>query len=318
MGSQTKIEWSDATWTPIRSRNLATGKIGWHCETVSDGCRNCYSKSINKRLGTGLDFKPGHRKDIEVFLDETMLLAPLRWRKPRMIFVCSMTDLFADFVKDEWIDRMFAVMANCPQHVFQCLSKRSWRMRRYCCDIKTPARIWSLACEAIRRPAIAGSPWPLKNCWLGVSAEDQETADVRIPDLLATPAAVRFVSYEPALGPVDFTPWLEGREDNGIDMTRPVGQRVGACVGWQPPLDWVICGGESGPNARPMHPDWARDVRDQCKAAGAQFFFKQWGEYAPADEALADDLKMVRLGKRAAGRMLDGRTYDEMPQVNQE
>src|ERR1700689_5299672 len=127
MGAQTGIEWTDATWTPIRARRTLPSplggeggrrpdegehlrqRIGWHCEHVSEGCRNCYAETMNRRLGTGLDFKPGHRADVEIFLDEKMLLAPLRWKKPRRIFVNSMTDTFAEFARDEWIERMFAV-----------------------------------------------------------------------------------------------------------------------------------------------------------------------------------------------------------------
>jgi protein gp37 len=131
MGEKTGIEWTDSTWNPIRARNLATGKIGWHCEHVSDGCKHCYSESMNRRLGTGLGFKPGHRSDVEIFLDEKILLAPLRWKTPRRIFVNSMSDTFAEFVKDEWLDRMFAVMALAPQHMFQVLTKRPERMREY-------------------------------------------------------------------------------------------------------------------------------------------------------------------------------------------
>src|SRR5579863_1317613 len=114
MADHSKIEWTDATWNPLRARD-ATGKIGWHCEKVSEACHFCYAEGFNKRLGTGLEYKPGHRDALEIFLDEKMLTTPLRWKKPRMIFVCSMTDLFADFVTDEMIDRVFAVMALAPQ-----------------------------------------------------------------------------------------------------------------------------------------------------------------------------------------------------------
>ena len=149
MGGKTGIEWTDSTWNPIRARcweiqNDGSGKerVGWHCEHVSEGCRNCYAESINIRLGTGFEFKPGNLRGKpgfyggsidrpEIFLDEKMLLAPLRWKKPRMIFVNSMTDTFADFVPDTMIDKMFAVMALCPQHTFQVLTKRSARMRKY-------------------------------------------------------------------------------------------------------------------------------------------------------------------------------------------
>src|ERR1700749_4070382 len=131
MGDKTKIEWTDATWNPIRARNKSNGKMGWFCIHKSAGCAGCYAESMNTRLGTGIDFKPGHLKDVEIFVDEKMLTMPLRWKRPRMIFVCSMTDLFADFVPDEFVDQMFAVMALAPQHTFQVLTKRARRQRDY-------------------------------------------------------------------------------------------------------------------------------------------------------------------------------------------
>ena len=313
MGSKTSIEWTrgddgsaGATWNPIRAHNLTAngGKIGWHCEHVSEGCRNCYAESMNRRLGTYLDFKPGNRDHIEIFLDEKMLLAPLRWKKPRRVFVNSMTDTFAEFVKDEWIDRMFAVMALAPQHTFQVLTKRPGRMQTYCCDPQSQ-RIWRLACN-MGQPGRAlsatlakfGSPWPLPNVWLGVSAEDQATFEERRQSLRDTPAAVRFFSLEPLLGPIDIGPAL-----------------VTGCY------HWTIVGGESGPHARPMNPQWARDIRDQCKAAGVAFFHKQNGEYASVSEVEGegahfhfDDGRTVRrVGKKAAGRLLDGIEHNGMP-----
>lgn len=143
MAERSKIEWTDASWNPIQAHRTFEpagryGKLGWHCEHVSEACCNCYAKGFNKRLGTELDYKPGHRlspePDTEIFLDEKMLLAPLRWKRPRKIFVCSMTDLFGDWVEDEWLDRIFAVMALCPQHTFQLLTKRQARMRKYAGD----------------------------------------------------------------------------------------------------------------------------------------------------------------------------------------
>jgi len=303
---KTKIEWTDYSWNPIRARRLDNGKLGHHCEHVSEGCRNCYSESMNRRLGTGLDFKPGHRADVEIFLDEKMLLAPLRWKKPRRIFVNSMTDTFAEFVKDEWIDRMFAVMALCPQHTFQVLTKRPGRMQTYCCDPQSQ-RIWRLACN-MGQPGRAlsatlakfGSPWPLPNIWLGISAEDQATADERIPLLLQTPAAVRFVSLEPLLGPIDLM------QCKAVTVETPGMEPAGS-------IDWAIVGGESGPHARPLHPRWARDLRDQCATAGVPFFFKQWGQHRPPTE---NDPAWRSLGKKGSGRLLDGRTHDEVPHAN--
>jgi protein gp37 len=343
MAEQTAIEWTDATWTPIRARHLKTGKIGWHCVHKSDGCKFCYADGINRRLGTGLPFKPGHEKDIEIFLDEKMLLAPLRWKRPRMVFVCSMTDLFADFVREEWIDRMLAVMALCPQHTYQLLSKRPERMRDYLKrleeeSIRDTVKRFAKAMPPHPWPKFNDMTFPLANAWLGTSCEDQSTADERIPDLLDTPAAIHFVSYEPALGPVDF----RNLRDGTYDALTGCGDRE-RLHDWEdtPALDWVIAGGESGPNARPAHPDWFRSVRDQCKAAGVPFFFKQWGEWAPSygDQSrerlavcrygsapfpikagenarqmdLLDRCQMVRVGKKAAGRLLDGVEHNEFP-----
>ncbi len=285
MGARSDIEWTDATWTPIRARNRKTGKVGWHCEKPSPGCKHCYAESINRRLGTGLPFKPGHRKDVELFLDEKMLTAPLHWPKPSLVFPCSMTDLFGEFVPDAWIDRMFAVMALCPQHRFQVLTKRAERMRAY---KTTPDRKRTIAAtvmeisELLGRQAgshkakikldhfsrcFAGSG-PFPNVWMGGSAEDQRRWDERLEHLAATPAAVRWVSVEPQLGHID--------AGNAFDAP-PDGSPY-------QPIDWVVCGGESGPGARPMHPDWPRWLRDQCAMAGVPFFFKQWGAWSPDAE----------------------------------
>lgn len=269
MGAKTGIEWTDATWTPIRARFLeiqddGSGKerIGWHCEHASPGCVNCYSESINLRLGTGLPFRPDqlfrqervgyHNGEAKLFLDEDMLLAPLRWKKPRMVFVCSMTDLFADFVPDEWIDRIFAVMALCPLHTFQVLTKRAERMRKYMAD----------------NPVVQHAPaWPLPNVWLGVSVEDQRRADERIPHLLATPATVRFLSCEPLLDEIN----LRGWETHDWRPAAP-GEIV-------PRIDWVIVGGESGPHARPYCYEWAHSIIRQCADAGVPCFHKQVGAH---------------------------------------
>ncbi len=296
MADKSKIEWTDATWNPIRARNIKTGKVGWYCEHATTGCEFCYAEGMNKRLGTGLPFKPGHRQDVELFLDEQMLTAPLRWKKPRMIFPNSMTDLFAGFVPDEWIDKMFAIMALTPQHTYQPLTKRAERMRDYLSCMKAffngagdgYAKRWgAAAAEVTGSPCAAGAieeiDFPLPNVWLGVSTERQQEADERIPLLLQTPAAVRFISAEPLLGPLVLAPWLaliendpndprmifrETLVDDGIDFEQQV-------------LDWVIVGGESGPKARPVHIDWVRSLRDQCAAAGVPFFKKQWGEWLP-------------------------------------
>jgi protein gp37 len=340
MADGSSIEWTDASWNCIRARNLKTGKVGWHCEHATTGCEFCYAEGFNKRLGTGLPFKPGHRADIEIFLDEEMLTLPLRWKRPRRIFVCSMTDLFADFVPDEFIDKMFAVMALAPQHTFQVLTKRAERMRNY---LTTPARVCNqaigqatheIASERDIVDPCAGFCMPLPNVWLGVSTERQPEADERIIELLKTPAAVHFVSAEPLLGRIDLTDRLQRWHEIQCDETE--GQRRGLIPGVR--LDWVIAGGESGPNARPMHPQWARDLRDQCKAAAVPFFFKQHGEWiAGAQAAHLGDADLAeyptidlqtpsksgghlgnycfKVGKKTAGRLLDGVEHNGFPKV---
>jgi len=274
----------------------------------------------------------------EVRLDEAALTLPLRWRKPRRIFVDSMSDLFHEVVPDEWIDRVFAVMALSPKHTFIVLTKRAERMRDYCQSkhagflVKIAHQINSawLGDDPSRTSAVgvgySPTTWPLSNVWLGVSVEDQQRADERIPLLLEPPAAIRFVSAEPLLAPINLLPFLKRRRklDEAGSMDDDWSQKI---------LDWVIVGGESGPGARPMHPEWARSLRDQCAAAGAAFFFKQWGAWAPEDQAPAGARKprypypwnrhewnyntgkpvSWRFGAHAAGRALDGREWSEWP-----
>lgn len=267
MADKSPIEWTDATWNPI---------VG--CDIVSPGCTNCYAMGMAARIeamSAGLG-RPTHYEGTTrrvkgkavwtgrlALAPEKIRTEPLRWKRPRMVFVNSMGDLFHEHVPDEWIDQVFAIMALCPQHTFQVLTKRSARMREYVSGL--PERRAMLACNS----GLDWVEWPLSNVWLGVSAERQEEADERVPDLLATPAAIRFVSAEPLLGPIDFErTWMNHVNDRApFDSAR------------LPGLDWIIVGGESGPHARPMHPDWARSIRDQCAAAGIPFFFKQWGEW---------------------------------------
>jgi protein gp37 len=190
-----------------------------------------------------------------VLVDEALTL-PLRWKRPRRIFVNSMSDLFHESLPDATIDRVFAVMSLAPQHTFQILTKRPARMLRY---------LAATALVRASRPSGPPPPWPLPNVWLGVSCEDQATADERIPLLLQTPAEVRFVSAEPLLGPADVSAW--------VSLT-PAPARAG---GLPPRLDLVICGGESGPGARPCDVAWIRSIVRQCKAAGVACFVKQLG-----------------------------------------
>ncbi len=274
MADNTRIEWADATVNAVNG-----------CSVLSPGCTNCYAmklagtrlKHVPSRAGLTQDSKAGPVWTGEVRLDERQLLQPLKWKQPLRIFWNAHGDLFHDAVPDEWIDRVFAVCALTPQHQHLILTKRSARMREYAGRAQPCGEHWLAGYEGT-----AGAIWPLPNVWLGVSVEDQQRADERIPDLLATPAAVRFISAEPLLGPVDLRSWMEEDDD---------------CCCWSMDIDWVIAGGESGPGARPIHPDWARSLRDQCQAAGVPFFFKQWGGR----------------NKKAAGRELDGRTWDDMP-----
>jgi protein gp37 len=238
----------------------------------------------------------------EVRFIRELLDQPLHWRRPRKIFVNSMSDLFHEKVPQEWIAQIFNVMWRCPQHTFQILTKRAERMRDVMADLTAHSTMFM------------GKP--LLNVWLGVSVEDQPTADERIQVLLTTPAAVRWVSYEPALGPVAFN--LGWFPVTHCSMCKAAG------------LDWIVGGGESGPGARPAHPDWFRAVRDQCQAGGVPFFFKQWGEWLPQnqfgffqrDEAerryrgvRVNDMLCLRVGKKKAGRLLDGREHNERPKL---
>jgi len=289
----TAIEWTDATWNPT------TG-----CDRVSPGCDHCYALTLAARLkGMG---SPKYQNDGDprtsgpgfgVTTHETALTAPLRWGSPRMgsprmVFVNSMSDLFHARVPTEFVVRVFAVMAATPQHTYQILTKRPGRTRRFLRDecrcgqghgsgVHLRSRMeWAATSHSpthvpgLDSGLLHRMEWPLPNVWLGVSTEDQEQADRRIHELERTPTAVRFISAEPLLGEI------------------LLGDRLRH-------LDWVIAGGESGTGARPMHPDWARSLRDQCVSAAVPFHFKQWGGRTP----------------KSGGRELDGRTWDEFPAV---
>lgn len=372
MADKSSIEWTDATW------NIITG-----CTLVDEGCRNCYAAHLiaswpaignhPSRKGLARKNAAGEAKFTgEVRFNEQWLDQPLRWKKPRRIFVCAHGDLFHESVPDEWIDRVFAVMALAPQHAFQVLTKRPERARAYLAgdglelaDASRAATIAFAATDMLRVPdghpsfRAFGDPeephlvlahWPLPNVWLGTSASDQASADLRIPPLLAAPAAVRFLSAEPLLGPMDLSEIAIARPELRASVIVDALRGTGGFDGPPGRLDWVIVGGESGPRARPMHPDWARSLRDQCVAAGVPFFFKQWGEWADHTDAhkhegsedrvilstgqvigvgvrkhgvgaVEPDWRargaawMTRVGKARAGRLLDGRTWDQMPGV---
>lgn len=360
MGDKTGIEWTNATWNPTRG-----------CSKASAECNNCYAMGIAHRFSApGKPYEgltrviDGHGQwNGKIMLVPEALTIPLWWDKPRKIFVDSMSDLFHPGIPFEYIAAVFSVMASCPHHTFQILTKRPERAVEFVAWLTAksaganqryhdgPMRVGREAREALRAsggPSLdepshpteivralydigaevvnADAPtkrgwrglpechwrqWPLKNVWIGVSVGDQQTADARREALRTIPAAVRFVSYEPAIGQVDWSGW---------DF-----------------LDWAISGGESGARARPSHPAWHLALRDFCQANSIYYFFKQWGAWAPPQEAQTDSPQWRRLagdqadpgnvyifpdgtgvgrvGKKAAGRQLDGRTHDEMPEA---
>ncbi len=341
MTNKTKIEWTQETWNPIAG-----------CSIKSAGCTNCYAMTMAYRLeAMGLDKYQGTtRKSAsgrtlwtgKINFDEKALMKPLSWKKPRRIFVNSMSDLFHENVPDKWIDIIFAIMARCPQHTFQILTKRPERMQRY---INTTNFDTLLKTSRLHKGQVGS--WPLKNVWLLVSVEDQETANERISLLFDTPAAVRGISAEPLLGEIDLF-----HVKNGVFTFNALSKKEGISYRGKG-LDWVIAGGESGPNARPMHPEWVRSLRDQCAAAVVPFFFKQWGEWLPWEEAgqmpfwrncadhgeidghllpdiddpdvkdwrhdeedleaYPDPVLHQRVGKKAAGHLLDGKVIQQYP-----
>jgi protein gp37 len=324
MADKTEISWTDATWNPT---------VG--CTHVGPECDNCYAaRDASTRLrgvpvyaGIAVDGKfTGHVRIVPERLQK-----PLQWRRPRRIFVNSMSDLFHPRIPMEFVAQVFAVMGMAAQHQFQVLTKRPQRMRRLMNDPDFAAMVDNLAavlCTSWARGRPLPTEWPYTNVWLGVSVGlDRYTW--RADHLRNTTAHIRFISAEPLLGPLP-----------SLDLTG---------------IDWVIVGGESGANARPMHPDWARDLRDRCQAQDVTYHFKQWGEWVPyepdhqppfwvgqhsdlidghhlpADLSegdptggrlrgwwapdLGSDAIYRRVGKKAAGRLLDGKIHDDFPEV---
>jgi len=274
MSDNSAIEWTEATWNPV------TG-----CTRISAGCANCYiERTMPFRVERRRFDGPQIGATTGVRLHPDRLGMPVRWRRPRRVFVNSLSDLFHASVPDEFIAEVFAVMAATPRHTFQLLTKRHGRMRALLCDDEfrklVQEEFATLAHEGVDvGDANPWQTWPLRNVWLGVSCEDQQRADLRVPALLDTPAWIRWVSCEPLLGPID----LE-RADS-----------VAFCDGG---LDWVVAGGESGPGYRPVDLAWVRALRDQCTGSvHTKFLFKQVGGSTP----------------KAGGRLLDGRIHDEMP-----
>lgn len=351
MSANTKIETADKTWNPLKG-----------CSKVSEGCRNCYAVAIAYRFsGKGLPYEglatrnaQGPQWTGDITLDFDTLKAPLRWKNPSRIFVNSMSDLFHEQVPDEFIRSVFGIMALCPRHTFQIYTKRPERMLEWFKQNPSCGNVFEWVLKDGQRVQLPQSvPWPLPNVHLGVSVENQKAADKRIPLLLDTPAAVRFLSCEPLLGPVDLSAWLVAEGE--LQKAEWMLSRYGASQ----PLNWVIVGGESGPDARPMHPEWARTLRDQCLESSIPFFFKQWGNWQPIAPVLGDpdgdlwgltkliehrtfDLVafetsgekpkgkckgefwshhppsksawwMAKVGKNAAGRLLEGQEWNQFP-----
>jgi protein gp37 len=282
--TSTAIEWTDATWNPV------TG-----CSKVSEGCRNCYAAALAPRLATmgqkGYTELPWTKPNApkNVMTHDDRLAEPLRWKKPRRVFVNSMSDLFHEQIPDEFVNKVFAIMALARRHTFQILTKRPERMAAYAGAPDRAAQIGAYMTldvildspelrdvegSEMARWRRDGVPWPLPNAWLGTSVEDGRVLG-RVDQLRWAPATIRFLSCEPLIGPLD-----------GLDLSG---------------IHWVIVGGESGHGHRPIKADWIREIRELSTEAGVAFFFKQWGGAKP----------------KSGGRELDGRTWDEMPDVSQ-
>ena len=394
MSDNSNIEWTGSTLNAIAG-----------CRKISPECDGCYAIADAWRMAHNPNekmkakFLPVVSNERgkpnwtgKVTFTEEPLFAAIRNKKPTTYFVNSLSDLFYEEVKDEWIDKHFATFALCPQHTFQILTKRPERMREYVGNtprngetasgnVKDCLYRWSRHFPAFVAPkdhynkianAQATFQWPLPNVWLGTSVGTQKYADERIPALLQTPAAVRFLSMEPLLGPIDLnrdiggTRWIGGQR--GCDGTHHgIGSQECPSESHHhhddrcsKGIDWIITGGESGPKSRPMHPDWVRSIQDQCNAAGVPFFFKQWGAWWPIGQmpdGVSDSyydpkhgkpkrpdyddrpapkpvqttvlqldgsqefafpsgsMTCLKVGKKKAGRLLDGRTWDEMPEA---
>lgn len=379
MANNSKIEWTQSTWNPI------TG-----CDKVSQGCKNCYAEIMHRRL-----MKMHPRKYSKPFLGniqmhEKDLTIPMERMVPTVYFVNSMSDLFHPSVPFEFVAKVFICMGLCPHHTFQILTKRPERALEFFKeyeyfgfgddrttdelamdfhpwlydkkthqlrqDLRNAGWFWDSYGDDDSR-FIFENDAPLKNVWIGVSVEDQKAANERIPLLLQIPAAVRFLSCEPMLGPIDLsicTTWPPSKCTKcgfvGRGLLVDEGTECPECDSFMdrlPMIDWVIVGGESGHKARPMHPDWVRAIRDQCNACSIPFFFKQWGQWGPYEKAMAllkgdqalgvfdyvhvyrdgktdpnppwQDVDaercewMFKLGKHAAGNVLDGQTHLNYP-----
>jgi protein gp37 len=326
VSQKTSIEWTEATWNMIRGVNARHT-----CARISSGCDNCYAATMTRRglMGTApIDYGVGERPNDPARLDEDALRQPLRWKKARKVFVCSMTDVAGSWVPDAWLDRIWAVMALAPQHEYQVLTKRPSRLWEWFRSDPYERVLRAAGTFRDERPELSGigisnpAMFPYRHVWIGVSVESDRYV-WRANTLRQIPAAVRWISAEPLLGGLP-----------SLDLTG---------------IDWLVAGGESGPGARPMHPDWARDLRDRSQAAGVAYHFKQWGAWLPGTVdperfqthhqdgshnahqgkrhhwwegvrtgthpgGAAPGLVSTRVGKKAAGRLLDGRTWDQFPE----
>lgn len=316
MSTKTGIEWTNATWNPV------TG-----CTKVSQGCKHCYAERDWPRFAANSNTIYFGRQFTDIQCHPQRLEDPLRWTRPRLIFVNSMSDLFHEVVPFPFLDQVFAVMALAHWHTFQIATKRPERMLEYLTQHAPGGRyIWE-AGQNIRMPRGQEKPgpdWPLPNVWLGVSIEDQTTADERIPILLKTPAALRWVSAEPLLGPIDLSgEYLAARCGGRYPFPNLPREHRSQFIHL---LDWVVVGGESGPKARPMRPEWARELRDQCAGANVPFFFKQWGALLPDTQAheLAR-IKPIQIASASAvgvdlyyrpGKAISGARLDDLEHKN--
>ena len=339
MSDKTRIGWSDATL------NVANG-----CRAVSPGCDACYARERtvprfaahpNPRVAAayaGLVGADGAWTG-RVNLRPDQLDYAYRWQRPRAIFVAAQGDLFYSGVPDTFIASVFAAAAHNPRHTFMILTKRPGRARSLLTRDRDPFQGMVRDAYATERTVrrLVGSPdpdalpWPLPNVWLGTSVEDQERAALRVPLLTATPAALRFLSCEPLLAPVDLAAtgvnpfWClgHGRPARECPNDKHLGRDGG--------IRWVIVGGESGPKARPMHPEWVRGIRDDCAAAGVPFFFKQWGAWAPLKQlpgtvtvapstgsTVVAGKTVFRVGAHRAGNILDGAVHEHAPPLSHE
>jgi protein gp37 len=298
--SETTIEWTKRPGTVGATWNVSTG-----CNKVDRGCKNCYAEKMHKRL-TAM----GQPKYLHDFLDgalpwEAALKEPAKWRKPRTVFVNSMSDLFHEKIDFNFLIKVFQVIKDTPRHTYLVLTKR-------------PERAWQFYQHM---EVCSGGQWDFPpNMWLGTSINDQASADLRIPLLINIPARLHFVSYEPATGPADIRQWLYTLALN--TSLNPI---------YSMRLDWVIMGGESGAKAQPMHPVWARHVRNACLHASVPFFFKQWGQwqphsylrdgkpYLPAELGQGEHMltqptpQLMRRTREKSFNLLDGQLHQNFP-----